>query len=393
MSSGKGTLCIQPSCPGHKVGKKGSKSYALRECSIKKRKEVEGRKNQPRKRGPKPRPKTAPMSKYRRKTANLRERLRMGEINTAFEYLREKLPNPVQSSKGKCEKLTKINILHVAINYIRAMENLLETGDSGIRSFSEMTKNPLRDENDSKIEMQKILAVLMKKAEAKAAAAMSGNPGANPEPQPRKKGSKKFGTDSQNSLYGKVGSTKKVKSEIKEEFDEDFDIENDGFDQDTDDDDDLDNYDEDMEQDQSSLALESFPDWKSLSSTLLPFPNTLEMADHQNFSKPISSSTPKSIRSSTMFPSPTATCSSSTSSSPSSTSFSSSDSGCMLVPNLQNQQQPDPLFASVNFSSATASSSAVQNSDEMIKEFFTEFVDMVDTLPDIDFEEHFEMFP
>jgi bHLH factor len=390
MSSGKGILCIQPTCPGHKVGKKGNKSYALRECSIKKRKEVEGRKNQPRKRGPKPRPKTAPMSKYRRKTANLRERLRMGEINTAFENLREKLPNPVQSGKGKCEKLTKINILHVAINYIRAMENLLETGDSGIRSFSEMTKNPLRDENDSKIEMQKILAVLMKKAEAKAAAAMSGDPGTNPEPRPRKKSSKKFGTDSENSLFV-MGSKKKIKSEIKEEFDEDFENENDDFDQDTDDD--LDDYDDEMDQDQS-LALDSFPDWKSLSSTLLPFPNTLPTADQQNFSKPISSSTPKSIRSSTMFPSPTATCSSSTSSSPSSTSFSSSDSGCMLVPNLQNhQQQPDPLFASVNFPSASASSSTVQNSDEMIKEFFTEFVDMVDTLPDIDFEEHFEMFP
>ena len=132
--------------------------------------------------------------------------MRMGEINTAFENLREKLPNPVQSEKGKCEKLTKINILHVAINYIRAMENLLETGDSGIRSFSEMVKNPLRDENDSKIEMQRILAVLMKKAEAKAAAALAGGgPNVEPEkPRRRKKQqSRKFGTNSQNVLFGK----------------------------------------------------------------------------------------------------------------------------------------------------------------------------------------------
>jgi len=75
----------------------------------------------------------------------------------------------MQMAKGKCEKLTKINILHVAINYIRAMENLLETGDSKVTSFSEMTKNPLRDESESKMEMQKILNALMKKAEAKAA--------------------------------------------------------------------------------------------------------------------------------------------------------------------------------------------------------------------------------
>ena len=62
---------------------------------MKKREEMEIRKTQPRKRGPKPRPKTAPMSKYRRRTANLRERLRMGEINVAFENLRDKLPNPM----------------------------------------------------------------------------------------------------------------------------------------------------------------------------------------------------------------------------------------------------------------------------------------------------------
>ena len=123
---------------------KRSKAYTLRACSVKKRMEVEHRKALPKKRGPKPRPKSAPMSKYRRKTANLRERQRMGEINNAFENLREKIPNPVLSGRGKCEKLTKINILHVAINYIRAMENLLSTGESGVRSYSEMVRNPIR---------------------------------------------------------------------------------------------------------------------------------------------------------------------------------------------------------------------------------------------------------
>ena len=106
------------------------------------------------------------MSIYRQRTANLRERLRMGEINVAFENLRDKLPNPMaQVGKAKCEKLTKINILHVAINYIRAMENLLETGDSGVASFSEMTKNPLRDESEKKIEITRVLATLMQRAD------------------------------------------------------------------------------------------------------------------------------------------------------------------------------------------------------------------------------------
>ena len=75
--------------------------YKLREASIKKRIEVEHRKKQPKKRGPKPRPKAQPMSKYRRKTANLRERQRMGEINTAFEKLREKIPTPIQAKNAK----------------------------------------------------------------------------------------------------------------------------------------------------------------------------------------------------------------------------------------------------------------------------------------------------
>jgi len=90
----------------------------------------------PKKRGPKPRPKSAPMSKYRRKTANMRERMRMGEINKAFESLQERIPAlATAASKGKCEKMTKVNVLHVAINYIRALENILDSGDAGVNVY------------------------------------------------------------------------------------------------------------------------------------------------------------------------------------------------------------------------------------------------------------------
>merc|ERR1711899_534764 len=109
--------------------------YKLREASIKKRIEVEHRKKEPKKRGPKPRPKSQPMSKYRRKTANLRERQRMGEINQGFEKLRAKIPTPIQVQNAKCEKMTKINVLHVAINYVRALESILDTGDAGIHIY------------------------------------------------------------------------------------------------------------------------------------------------------------------------------------------------------------------------------------------------------------------
>ena len=100
------------------------------------RKEGEAETGGPKKRGPKPRLRSAGMSRYRRsvisaalfpfltsvvlcrKEANARERQRQGEINTGFDKLRERIPHPGPSG-GKCEKLRKIDILHVAINYIR----------------------------------------------------------------------------------------------------------------------------------------------------------------------------------------------------------------------------------------------------------------------------------
>ena len=77
--------------------------YKFREASLKKRNEVEVRakKEGPKKRGPKPRPKPQPMAKYRRKTANLRERQRMGEINVAYEVLRAKIPTPAQPRNAR----------------------------------------------------------------------------------------------------------------------------------------------------------------------------------------------------------------------------------------------------------------------------------------------------
>ena len=90
-------------------------------CKYKLRKKLEdarGGDSGPKKRGPKPRLRSAGMSRYRRKEANARERQRQGEINTSFDKLREKIPPPPPTN-GKCEKLRKIDILHVAINYIR----------------------------------------------------------------------------------------------------------------------------------------------------------------------------------------------------------------------------------------------------------------------------------
>ena len=63
-----------------------TKCHSLRLRSIRKRMETERNKNLPKTRKPRERP--APLSKYRRRTANARERQRMHEVNVAFERLK-----------------------------------------------------------------------------------------------------------------------------------------------------------------------------------------------------------------------------------------------------------------------------------------------------------------
>jgi len=117
---------------------------------LKKRLENEDRLG--RKRGPRSKVGASPkMSKYRRKTANARERMRMGEINVAYDRLKDTIPLPsVGVGKQKCEKLTKINLLHIAINYIRTLQDILDSGDADIDIVPEkLILNPFRDRRES----------------------------------------------------------------------------------------------------------------------------------------------------------------------------------------------------------------------------------------------------
>ena len=103
----------------------GALKYSLRARSIKKRIETEHRQVEPKVRQPRPKARPPPLSKYRRKTANARERDRMKDINTAFEMLERSIPD--LSLRTHAEKVTKITVLRLAISYIKAMTALLDS--------------------------------------------------------------------------------------------------------------------------------------------------------------------------------------------------------------------------------------------------------------------------
>lgn len=92
-------------------------------------------------------PKSMPLSKYRRKTANARERCRMREINEAFESLRRVIPH-VNVEECSSEKLTKITTLRLAMKYISALDNALrdqELESDAESFFSDYTLTPPPD--------------------------------------------------------------------------------------------------------------------------------------------------------------------------------------------------------------------------------------------------------
>lgn len=111
----------------------GEKSYSLRPRSLQKKDDAdEDVEESWRPRGRTKRrskQKTLPLSKYRRKTANARERSRMREINDAFESLRKALPHYNISNEPPNEKTTKIMTLRLAMKYISALNLALGQGD------------------------------------------------------------------------------------------------------------------------------------------------------------------------------------------------------------------------------------------------------------------------
>lgn len=136
--------------------------YNLRPRSVQARIETEQRRRQQQqhqssRKEPKPKQKPPPLSKYRRKTANARERCRMQEINRAFEELRAAVPvvpgTVVEPEKpGDTSKLTKITTLRLAVNYIAALTQVLREANEREENGSEVDSVQSLDSLESSID-------------------------------------------------------------------------------------------------------------------------------------------------------------------------------------------------------------------------------------------------
>ncbi|XP_022900932.1 helix-loop-helix protein delilah-like [Onthophagus taurus] len=102
--------------------------------------QIVGKNNNVKVKQTKPKQKPAPLSKYRRKTANARERSRMREINQAFETLRRAVPHICSSQNGANEKLTKITTLRLAMKYISSLSAVLSGAETTQDLFSDCSE-------------------------------------------------------------------------------------------------------------------------------------------------------------------------------------------------------------------------------------------------------------
>lgn len=120
--------------------------YNLRKKTIVNRLKTEKKKQLPK--TPKPKTSPAPLSKYRRRAANARERGRMEDINGAFEVLKGVLPN---IEEGQNFKMTKITTLRLAMNYISALRDMLGQGpmDDSSSDLSAELGSDMNSDGDS----------------------------------------------------------------------------------------------------------------------------------------------------------------------------------------------------------------------------------------------------
>merc|ERR1712106_667094 len=126
------------------------KSRSLRTSSVKKRLETEIKKSNPKVR--EKISKKRMLSKYRRKTANAKERERMKKMNDVFDTLKNVIPADNRGD-DEDEKETKGTTLRSAIAYINCLKQLIEDCDAGLVDQTEFA------EEEDKISESNIIPV------------------------------------------------------------------------------------------------------------------------------------------------------------------------------------------------------------------------------------------
>ncbi|XP_063592146.1 helix-loop-helix protein delilah-like [Penaeus indicus] len=124
---------------------RGEEKYGLRPRTVIKRLQQERfRQEVSPKRPGRSKSRPAPLSKYRRKTANARERHRMRDINNAFDSLRKVLPEAMEVHASP-SSMTKITTLRLAVSYIRALTEVLEDDtDNDLLALQNSLQNSLQ---------------------------------------------------------------------------------------------------------------------------------------------------------------------------------------------------------------------------------------------------------
>lgn len=100
-----------------------------------------------------------PLSRYRRKNANARERRRMSDLNQAFKKLYLVLPGSNSTNLDYAfdsDKTSKISILKLAIDYISSLDALLQMdAGRGIKSL-EGNENASETYNENRSSMDEL---------------------------------------------------------------------------------------------------------------------------------------------------------------------------------------------------------------------------------------------
>ena len=125
------------------------KSRSLRRTSVKKRLETEINKTNIKVKEKISKKRT--LSKYKRKTANAKERERMKKMNDVFDTLKNVIPAEKRGD-DEDEKETKVSTLRSAIAYINCLKQLIDDCDAGL-----VDETVLTDKEEEEKEAKEII--------------------------------------------------------------------------------------------------------------------------------------------------------------------------------------------------------------------------------------------